>query len=1767
MIKKGLLAIVILFSYSSIGQNIVFQENFDPVSLADSVTAAGTPSWGLDATLSVSAPNSYLNQVGLSTTNTLETNTFSTIGNTFVLLEFDQICKIEFFDAATIEVSSDGGTTWTQLTCPEYLGSGTFCQSGNKFASNAYLLWDPANPATVPTNTWWQHETFDVSNFLSNTAQAKIRFKLTDGNNSGSSGNYGWSLDNILVIAAPSELFPPTVVLNPPVPLGTVSNTGPFTISADITDASGIDTAMIIYSFNGSVDDTIGMINTTGSTYEGDLPAAVIGDTMCYRVRAVDASPALNEALAPTAGCNQFIVVPAPNLITLGTGNVLNTGTSYPAPYGNWFNAARHQMLITVAEMTAAGVNGAIDFQSLSFDVSQVQGVPLINFEIKMGNYSGTSLTTFVTTGLTSVYQVPSYTETLGWNLHNFTTPFAWDGVSNIIVEVCFNNVPNGFTNNAIVRQTTFPSTRTIYSLSDTDPSLCSNNSAFASTSNNRPNMQFSIGSPQPNDFSVLSIVNPTNGGCGLSAAEPVNVLFKNSGLDDQDTVYVNYSLDNGPTFTDTIYQLVLAGDTLDYTFNSTVDVSVGGQVYDLLVWVNLPGDFNFFNDSSQTSIENTLTSAPYTQNIDAWPLNTGALGDFWEQGAGFSSQWITGQGASPGFNTGPTTDHTTGTVFGRYVYLPNAFNNVNAILESPCLDFSTLLAPKLEFYYHMWGGGIGTMSVQVRDTLGVWNTLWSKTGDQGNSWKSALIDLSNYAGQITKIRFTGSNNGFQNEMAIDDIFIFEPDPNDMAIANIVAPFQNGCGYGSADTVSITVTNFGTLVQDTIPVGFSLDGNAPVWDTIYATLNPGDTILHTFSTTVDLSTVGTTYSFDTFTGLVNDQNTINDSLFNYSILNPNSIIAFPHVENFELFTSGGGGPFAPGIMANDWDRDPEPANFNDYGWVVHTGQTNSFATGPSGDHTPGLNGGGIYLYTEADGGVNGDEAFLISPCVDFANLTSPAVEFYFHRFGFVIPTVYIDVYFAGEWVTVDSLLGQSQNTQTDPFIRHQTDIPQYAGENVKIRWRAISNGCCSGDMAIDDIRFYDVVPNDAAAISILQPTAQSIAGAQTTVEMEFFNFGTNTITSMDLGYFINAGTPTVETWTGNLLPNQSTTYTFTSTFTPPTGVYDLCVYTALTGDQAPSNDTTCKNVVGVATFVPPYSTDFENGQGSWVADGGLQQWELGTPSATTIVTANSPTNAWMIDLDAGYATNSNDYLYSPFFDMSGVFGCELRFSNRIFTDVFGDGGQMEISIDGGQTWQTLGVLNDPLGTNWYNQNGGFPPITGWAGNNGLWTNTTYDLTAFGGNVDPIQFRYRFYSDGFFSFGDGWAIDDFEIFVPIQNSAATIDYSIGASSAFVLPDDVPVSMWIKNTGIAPLSSVEANLDIDNGAFTLNEPVAISTPILIGDSILHTFSSLWTAAPGPHTLCVYTSNPNGSPDSFTSDDTLCTLLSVFDSTSAFPYCEDFEGGSAQWVTLNAFDYSSNTIWEVGTPNQTVLSGAYSGTNAWMTGLNSDYDNGDSSALYTPVFNVNDNNCYRISFYHRYFTDEYEDGGTVEYTQDNGLTWITVGNAFDPTWFDSQFITGLGSISPGVPGWSGTSIGWQFASHDIDFANNGATVLRFRFGSNFIGSSEGWAIDDVCFEELAPCIISVEENSAPQFEFAQLHPNPAKTETNLAFFVSEPGSIEFVITNAFGQVISIESFDAQMGENNLNLDVREWSSGIYYINAQHKGGISSEKLIITK
>jgi len=85
------------------------------------------------------------------------------------------------------------------------------------------------------------------------------------------------------------------------------------------------------------------------------------------------------------------------------------------------------------------------------------------------------------------------------------------------------------------------------------------------------------------------------------------------------------------------------------------------------------------------------------------------------------------------------------------------------AILTSP-----PLLLPQpmvLQFKYHMHGEYMGSLAVIVDG-----QTVWKKTGNQGDVWKDGLVDLSSYTGKNPTVAFESVRNDWSGDAAIDAV-------------------------------------------------------------------------------------------------------------------------------------------------------------------------------------------------------------------------------------------------------------------------------------------------------------------------------------------------------------------------------------------------------------------------------------------------------------------------------------------------------------------------------------------------------------------------------------------------------------------------------------------------------------------------------------------------------------------------------------------------------------------------------------------------------------------------------------------------------------------------------------------------------------------------------------------------------------------------------------------------------------------------------------
>lgn len=138
---------------------------------------------------------------------------------------------------------------------------------------------------------------------------------------------------------------------------------------------------------------------------------------------------------------------------------------------------------------------------------------------------------------------------------------------------------------------------------------------------------------------------------------------------------------------------------------------------------------------------------------------------------------WSVTAGTTPTTNTGPSSDHTTGS--GNYFYAESDGNlNRYALLESPVINVAQATQASMEFWYHMLGTNMGTLTVELfADGQLATANLFSVSGQQsanGADWQKASIDLTPYLpAQSITLRFRAEiGSGNLSDIAIDDISV-----------------------------------------------------------------------------------------------------------------------------------------------------------------------------------------------------------------------------------------------------------------------------------------------------------------------------------------------------------------------------------------------------------------------------------------------------------------------------------------------------------------------------------------------------------------------------------------------------------------------------------------------------------------------------------------------------------------------------------------------------------------------------------------------------------------------------------------------------------------------------------------------------------------------------------------------------------------------------------------------------------------------------------
>ena len=226
-------------------------------------------------------------------------------------------------------------------------------------------------------------------------------------------------------------------------------------------------------------------------------------------------------------------------------------------------------------------------------------------------------------------------------------------------------------------------------------------------------------------------------------------------------------------------------------------------------------------------------------------------------------------------------------------------------------------------------------------------------------------------------------------------------------------------------------------------------------------------------------------------------------------------------------------------------------------------------------------------------------------------------------------------------------------------------------------------------------------------------------------------------------------------WSGNLQPDATVTITV-SDIPVTSELNNVCFTVQAPNDSIPQNDTRCTQYFGLPSVIL-FADDMEPTTSLTADASGL--WEHGVPQGTVINQAYSAPNVWMTKLAELYPNDTIGYLEFPVMNFSGVTDPYLSFYYWVESESGEDGAYIEYSLNNGQTWITLGGVDDPEGYNWYTDyltNG----KSGFSGSSDGWVGAFYKMSALS-NKTNVMLRIGFVSDASVN-ADGFAIDNIVI---------------------------------------------------------------------------------------------------------------------------------------------------------------------------------------------------------------------------------------------------------------------------------------------------------------------------------------------------------------------------------------------------------------------
>tara|TARA_B100000678_G_C18161261_1_gene483134 strand:- start:14 stop:934 length:921 start_codon:yes stop_codon:yes gene_type:complete len=300
-------------------------------------------------------------------------------------------------------------------------------------------------------------------------------------------------------------------------------------------------------------------------------------------------------------------------------------------------------------------------------------------------------------------------------------------------------------------------------------------------------------------------------------------------------------------------------------------------------------------------------------------------------------------------------------------------------------------------------------------------------------------------------------------------------------------------------------------------------------------------------------------------------------------------------------------------------------------------------------------------------------------------------------------------------------------------------------------------------------------------------------------------------------------------------------------------------------------------------------------------------------------------------------------------------------------------------------------------------------------------------------------------------------------------------------------------------------------------------------------------------------------------------LVTLFLIQVISLKAQYCSNHTYTFEDSTCMESFSFDTlsnpNNIWQIGVPQKNTFDSAYSASHAILTDTVNPYPTNDTSTFII-THRTSDGfpspHTVFIDGYYQVNSDSLNDYGIIEFSPDNGVTWIDLIN---DTLYSSYYE--WWSVY-GKPVLTGNSNGWQHFHVELSklgpvFNIQFQDTVKYRFtfiSDNKYDSLDGLIFDDLYFQDYTE---GIGELSGSSFS-SNAYPNPAKNEIQIQFEKTNNSSFNLTVYDISGRQIWNQEVTT---ESPVKVNTSRFKSGVYHYHlvSQTENKWSTGKFIIAK